>query len=175
MNYVGNFYLVIFKVLSYNYLVTFSMDKKLIWVVERYIKNTPRKGYVKDLRIKVGEIPHKLRTKVGAKDSRVYVTTKSLKHMYDARLAQEFDFIIANIEFVINDPQRIYKNKEGKTGDVCLYCELEGNAYFYILDNGSGQVRIVSAYRLSAVEEKRRNYLSGYKLLWSRKGDLPSS
>jgi hypothetical protein len=45
----------------------------LQWVIERYIKNTPRKGYVKDLRIKVGEIPHKLKTKVKVKDPRTYL------------------------------------------------------------------------------------------------------
>jgi hypothetical protein len=141
------------------------MNKKLVWVIERYIKNTPRKGYVKDLRVKVCEMPHKLKSKIKAKDPRVYITTKSLKHMYDVRSAQEFDFIIANIEGVIMQPLRIYKNKEGKTGDVCFYSEFKNNAYFYILENQPDSIYIVSAYRLSDIEEKRKNYLSGYKLL----------
>lgn len=151
------------------------MKKSLIWIVDRYIKNTPRKGYVKDLTIRVCDIPHKLKTKVEAKDVRVYITTKSLKHMYDTRLAQEFDLIITNLEKVVSKPERIYKNKEGKTGNVCLYVEIGTGAYFYVLDNKSGPIHIVSAYRLSEIETKRRNYLSSYKLLWSRKGDLPSS
>jgi len=151
------------------------MNRKLIWIVERYIKNTPRKGYVKDLRIKVGELPHKLKPKIKTKDPRVYINTKSLKHMYDARSAQEFDFIISNIEAVIAHPLKVYKNKEGKTGDICLYKEFEASAYFYILDTHAENIHIVSAYRLSEIEEKRKNYLAGYKLLWSWKGDLPSS
>lgn len=151
------------------------MNKKLLWVIERYIKNTPRKGYVKDLRIKVCEMPHKFKTKVGAKDLRVYITTKSLKHMYDVRPAQEFDFLISNIEIAINHPQKIYKNKEGKTGNICLYSEFKKNACFYILDTKLSSIHIISAYRLSEVLQKRENYLSGYKLLWSWKGDLPSS
>lgn len=151
------------------------MSKKLTYVVERFIKNTPRKGYVKDLRIKVCLLPHKLKSKVGAKDLRVYVTTKSLKHMYDVRLAQEFDFIVDKLELVITQPHRIYKNKEGKTGDICFYAEFEKNAYFYILDIKPDGIYIVSAYRLSEVKVKRKNYLAGYKLFWSWKGDLPSS
>lgn len=151
------------------------MNKKLNYTIERYIKDTPRKGYVKDLRIKVCMLPHKLKSKTGAEDLRVYVTTKSLKHMYDIRLAQEFDFIVTNLEIVITHPHRIYKNKEGKTGNICFYAEFEKNAYFYILDIKLDGIYIVSAYRLSEVKEKRKNYLAGYKLLWSWKGDLPSS
>lgn len=151
------------------------MNKKLTWVVRRYIKNTPRKGYVKDLRIKIGEIPHKLRGKIKPHDQRVYITTKSLKHMYDMRSAQEFDFIIRSLETVIINPLRIYNNKEGKSGDKCLYFEIDNNAYFYILDIKPDGIYIVSSYRLSEVLEKRKNYLSGYKLLWSWKVDLPSS
>lgn len=151
------------------------MNKKLIWVVERHIKNTPRKGYVKDLRVKVCEMPHKLKSKIKAKGPKVYITTKSLKHMYDVRSAQEFDFIITNIEAAILHPLRVYRNKEGKTGNICFYKEFGNNAYFYILDSQTDSVYIVSAYRLSEIEEKRKNYLASYKLLWSWKGDLPSS
>ncbi len=151
------------------------MNKKLAKVIERYIKNTPRKGYVKELRIMICELPHKLKPKLKLKDTRVYITTKSLKHMYDARSAQEFDFIIKNVESSVAHPLRIYKNKLGKTGDVCLYLEFNNNAYFYILETKSGNAYLVSAYRLSDIEEKRKNYLSGYKLLRSWKVDLPSS
>lgn len=151
------------------------MNKKLVKVIERYIKNTPRKGYVKDLRIKICKISHKLRRKLKAKDESVYITTKSLKHMYDARSAQEFDFIVTNLETAITHPYRIYKNKTGKTGDVCLYSEFNNSAYFYILETKSSSTYLVSAYRLSSVEEKRKNYLAGYKLLRSWKVDLPSS
>lgn len=120
-------------------------------------------------------LPHKLKSKVHAKDLRVYVTTKSLKHMYDVRLAQEFDFVVDKMEWALTQPHRIYKNKEGKTGDICFYVEFENSAYFYILDIKADGIYIVSAYSLSKVEEKRKNYLSGYKLLWSWKVDLPSS
>lgn len=151
------------------------MNKKLIWIIERYIKDTPRKGYVKDLRIKVGFFSKKHKTRIGATDLRVYATTKALKHMYDARTAQEFDHIVRNIETVIIQPIGIYQNKEGKTGSHCLYYKFGKDAYFYILDVKTDGIYIVSAYRLNPFEEKRKNYLSGYKLLWSRKVDLPSS
>jgi len=89
--------------------------------------------------------------------------------------AEEFDFIISNIESFILNPTRIYKDKEGKTGNICFYKETKEGAYFSILDTTGNSVYLVSAYRLSAIEEKRKNYLAGYKLIWSWKVDLPSS
>ncbi len=151
------------------------MVKNLAVIVDRYIKNTPRKGYVKDLRIKLCDVPHKLKGKLKIKDERVYITTKSLKHLYDARAAEEFDFIISNIEVFILNPTRVYKNKEGKTGNLCFYKEVRNGAYFSILEATDNLTCVVSAYRLSDIVEKRKNYLAGYKLIWSWKVDLPSS
>lgn len=150
------------------------MNKRLHLVIQRHIKGTPKKGYVKDLRIKICDIPHRVKSKIKVKDERVYITTKSLKHLYDVRTAQEFDFIISNFDSAITNPTAIYKDKGGKTGDLCLYVEFEKSAYFYVL-NLQQNIYIVSAYRLSDINKKRKSYLSGYKLLWSWKGDLPSS
>jgi hypothetical protein len=88
---------------------------------------------------------------------------------------RDFDFIILNIESFILNPTRIYKDKEGKTGSICLYKETKKGAYFSILETTNNSVYVVSSYRLSVVEKKRKNYLGGYKLIWSWKGDLPSS
>ena len=151
------------------------MIKNLITTVGRYIKNTPRKGFVKDLRIKVCDIPHKLRGRLKIKDERVYITTKSLKHLYDVRAAEEFDFIISNIESFILNPTKVYKNKDGKTGNFCFYKETRSGNYFSILETADDSVCVVSSYRLSDIEGKRKNYLAGYKLIWSWKVDLPSS
>jgi len=151
------------------------MTQKLTKVIERNIKNTPRKGYVKALRINVGSITQRLKSKIKALNLNVYVTTKSLKHMYDQRSAQEFDFIISSLEKVISQPHIIYKNKSGKTGDFCFYYESQSNYYFYVFEINEHGVYLVSAYRLSSLEEKRKNYLDSYKLLWSWKVDLPSS
>jgi hypothetical protein len=151
------------------------MTKKIEEVVSRYIKDTPRKGYVKDLRVKVCDIPRKLKGKLKVADKRVYVTTKSLKHLYDVRPAEEFDFIVSNIDSFILKPMKIYEDKAGKTGSVCFYKEIGEEAYFCILEVTPKSTHIVSAYRLSEVLEKRKNYLAGYKLIWSWKVDLPSS
>lgn len=151
------------------------MTQKLDKVIERFIKNTPRKGYVKDLRINVGSITQKVKSKIKASNLKVYITTKSLKHMYDQRSAQEFDFIINSLTKIIFQPHRIYKNKDGKTGDFCFYYEANSNYYFYVFEVSKFGIYLVSAYRLSSLEEKRKNYLGGYRLLWSWKVDLPSS
>lgn len=151
------------------------MERNLKKIVDRYIRNTPRKGFVKDLRIKICEFSHKFKGKLKLKDRRVYITTKSLKHLYDVRKSKEFNFIVANIESLILNSIRVYRNKEGKNGNLCFYIEIEDRSYFCIIEIRTNANYLVSVYKLSPVEVKRKNYLAGYKLLWSWKGDLPSS
>lgn len=151
------------------------MERSLSNLVNRHIRNTPAKGYVKNLRIKICEFPHKFKGKLKIKDKRVYINTKSLKHLYDVRSAKEFNFIISNVERLILNPIKVFKNKEGKTGDVCFYNEIDKKCYFCIVEVAETANYLVSVYKLSPVEVKRKNYLSGYKLLWSWKVDLPSS
>ena len=152
--------------------------------VRKYIKGTPKKDYVKELTVLVCNLTDIVKGNLKIQTSRVYITTKVLKHMYDKRTAEEFDFVVSNLTDFIKFPERIYKNKQGKTGNYCFYKTIAKDAYFCVLeisgdkdpcDEEIGMVYVVSAYRLSEDKKKRRNYLSSYKLLWSWKGDNPSS
>lgn len=103
-----------------------------------------------------------------------------MKHMYDKKPAEEFDCILQNIISIIKFPEEIYRNKTGKQGDFIFKKEIKGLLYLCSIqiiesDINCGNLEsnyIVTAFRL---RPKKTSYLNSYGLLWSWKGDLPSS
>ena len=153
-------------------------------VVRKHISGTSKKAPVIELTVFVCNLTKIVQKELSFPTNRVYLTTRSLKHLYDKRTAEEFDYITENLPSLVKFPARIYKNKDGKTGGFCFYKEDLGEIYFCIIESNSdtnpidgeiGMNYVVSAYRLSEKETKRENYLAGYELLWSWKDDTPSS
>ncbi len=106
-------------------------------------------------------------------ESRVYINTKVLKHMYDSKPAEEFDFLLNNLHKIVKHPDFIYKNKKTKRGSYCLVKNLKENYYFCSIEidaNNSPIVKIATAFRI-----RKLNYLNDYTLLWNWKDDAPSS
>ncbi len=159
-------------------------------VVKKHIRSSEKKALVKKLTVLVCNLTNKVRAGIGLTTNRVYITTKALKHSYDKRKAEEFDFIINNLVKIVKYPDKVFENKEGKSGDFCFLKKFKKEAekghdyYFCIFENTedidpssgkNGMIYIISFYRLSDKKEKRKNYLSNYKLLWDWKDDKPSS
>jgi len=105
-------------------------------------------------------------------ESKVYINTKALKHCYDRKPAEEFDFLIDNLNQIITYPDKIYKNRNPKRGDFCFVKNLKGDKYFCSLEFVSEQKKMlfVTSFRL-----RKESYLKNYKLLWSWKDGAPSS
>jgi hypothetical protein len=109
--------------------------------------------------------------------SKIYITTFTLKHMYDKRPAGEYDFIIRNLIYIAKYPSRIYKNHPGKRGHWLLTKNFGGTLYVCSIElinldpnDGEGtRLCVVSSFKTDL------NYLKKYELLWSWKGDNPSS
>jgi hypothetical protein len=101
---------------------------------------------------------------------KIYINSKVIKHLYDKRPAQEFDFIIRNIVSILKYPDRIYRNKRGKRGDYCFLKIIDGVCYLCCIEicmrNDQEKIRfeVVTTF---IVTEK---YLSDYELLWEWKG-----
>ena len=156
----------------------------IIKVFKKHIKGTGKKKQIKKLTIYVCNFSNVVMNEFKFSTNRVHLSTKSLKHMYDKRVAQEFDFILNNLPKIIKKPDKVYKNIKGKRGDYCFLKKFAKDTYFCIIENSDdvnpndgkiGMNYVVSVYKLSEDKEKRKRYLSGYKLLWSWKGDKPSS
>lgn len=110
--------------------------------------------------------------------SRVYINSKVIKHLYDSKPAEEFDFLINYIHKFIKYPDCVYKNKPGKRGDLGFLKELKNESYFCLVEVIDSKLKdescpegiyIVTAFRLR--EGKKENY----ELLWSWRDGLSSS
>lgn len=105
-------------------------------------------------------------------EPKVFLTTTALKHCYDKRPAEEFDFILDNLDKIITYPNNIYKNKNEKRGQFCFVKNLRGDEYFCSLefDGNKKKMFFVTSFRL-----RKENYLKNYELLWSWEGGIPPS
>ena len=102
-----------------------------------------------------------------------------MKHLYDSKPAEEYEFILHNLILIIKYPDFIYENKSGKRGQFAFVKTIQETRYFCSIETievtsqeGTNEEMtfIVTAFRL-----RKPTYLLSYKLLWSWKGDIPSS
>lgn len=116
---------------------------------------------------------------ISSQNLKVYITTVTLKHLYDKRPAEEFDVIIRCLHQVVRYPKELYENKPGKRGQFCFIKKIRGEKYFCSIerseekDDPDGETE--KFYAASAFRLRDENYLKGYKLVWSWKDDTPSS
>ncbi len=105
-------------------------------------------------------------------DYRVYLTTKMLKHCFDKKTAEFFNFLLDNLNCIVTYPDEIYKNNDAKRGDFGFVKTLKGDKYFCSLefDRKEKKMFVVTSFRL-----KNDNYLKNYKLLWSWEDGTPPS
>jgi len=143
------------------------------------VKNTASKQPVFEETVFVCNLTNEVKKVCGLDSSRAYLNTKILKHLYDKKPAEEFDFIIRNVHTITKYPDKIYKNRASKRGAFCLVKKLKGDLYFCSIEvaqeislDGFAENRnyIVTCFRL-----RNENYLKNYELLWSWKGGVPSS
>ena len=100
-------------------------------------------------------------------DCRVYLSTKSLKHIYDRHIfdkknPQEFLNILKNLTKIIRYPDEVRQNKTSKRGDFLFVKKVNGQLYFVSLEIGlAGCIDLVS----SSVTGTK--YTKKFTLLWS--------
>jgi hypothetical protein len=101
--------------------------------------------------------------------------TRSLKHLYDKKPAEEFDFMIDHLECIIRNPDCLYSNKGDKTGNFCLTKQINGHNYLVVIEivgrnTENKEVQVVTAFRI-----RSEKYLLNYELLRSWRDGAHSS
>ena len=138
---------------------------------KKYIRGTIQKQTVLEATIFVTELTHAVRRACGLNTTHVYMNTRIIKHLYDKKPAEEFDFIIRNISLIVKFPDLIYKNKRGKRGEFCFVKDINDQKYLCVVENAvfaddeSEDVFIVTCFRV-----RDSKYLKDYKVFWSWKG-----
>lgn len=116
---------------------------------------------------------------IGLVSAKIHITTKMLKHLYDSKPAEEYEFILHNLVSIVRYPDQVYENKDAKRGQFAFVKTIKEHKYFCSLEatqvaNDDATTEdmnfVVTAFRM-----RREGYLKGYKLLWDRKVGVPSS
>lgn len=138
---------------------------------KKYIRGTIQKQTVLEETILVTELTRTVMRACGLNTTHVYINTRIIKHLYDRKPAEEFDFIIRNIGIIVKFPDLIYKNKSGKRGEFCFVKDINDLRYLCVIgnvasaNNGGEDVFIVTCFRV-----RDSKYLKDYKVFWSWKG-----
>lgn len=150
----------------------------LVRLYKKYIRGIEKEGPVINITIQVCSLTKTVCKAINLDSPKIYINSKILKHMFDKRPAEEFDFLIHNITQIIFYPDHIYKNELSKRGQYVFVktigkfkylCSIENTEELDGHTNQDKMNYIVTAFR---VEE---SYLRKFKLLWSWKGGTPSS
>lgn len=153
----------------------------LVKLYKKFIKGTSEKSPVLEVCVHLCTLTNAVRNAIGFKCQKVYITTKIVKHLYDAKPAEEFEFLLRHISTIAKYPDHIYENKKSKRGNYCFVKQINKDLYVCSIeesgdrdpDEGSdGMIYVVTGFRLRKGKE---SYLNNLKLIWSWKGDKPSS
>lgn len=147
-------------------------------LVELYIKGTEAEAIVPLVTTYLCHLTFAVIKGVNLQHQKVYISTRVVKHLYDRKPAEEFEFLTNHIHKIVKYPDRIYMNKNSKRGDYGFVKILDKELYFCAVeevedmteDGETSGLCVVTAFRL-----RKPNYLNNYKLLWSWRGDIPSS
>ena len=139
---------------------------------QKYIKGTQPKIFVTYKVVVLCHLTNQVNKVILDKSglSRVYISTKMIKHLYDKKPAEEFDFIIDNLHKIIKYPNYIYKNKKEKRGDWCFVKKIKNELYISSLEREEEILEIVTVFRI-----RKEKYLENFELLWSWENDRSPS
>lgn len=144
-----------------------------------YIQGTEEKAPVVLQTILLCNTTNAVMKAINLKSPKIHTTTKMLKHLYDSKPAEEYEFILHNLVSIIQYPNEIYQNRDSKRGQFAFVKTIKDFKYLSSLET-----TIVSSldgtteemnYVITAFRIRKESYLKNYKLLWNWKGDIPSS
>lgn len=142
---------------------------------KKYIRGTSPKAIIMDKKILLCNLTKAVKRGCRFSSSGVYVTTKVLKHIYDKKPAELYDFIVQNLPKIVKYPSHIYKNKSAKRGDFCFVKSLKNEKYLCSIEICINPERKQEEIYVATVFRTDDKYLEKYELLWSWKDDTPSS
>jgi len=93
---------------------------------EKYIKGTSKEEIIQIKTMFVCNLTHVVKSELKLSGHKAYITSKCLKHLYDKRTAEFYDFLLENIVNVVEQPEQIYKNKDGKRGNLIFLKTIRG-------------------------------------------------
>lgn len=149
----------------------------IVKICKKFIKGTLEKAIVKDITILLCNLTLAVEKAGNFHTRKIYLNTRILKHLYDKKPAEEFDFIIKNVYSIVKYPNHIYKNRDSKRGEICFVKDIGGIKYFCSIETSDDldSANVKMNYVVTVFRLRKESYLNNYQLLWSWKGDNSSS
>ncbi|KAA3621013.1 MAG: hypothetical protein DWQ02_28435 [Bacteroidetes bacterium] len=144
----------------------------------KYVKGTENGAIVADRKAFLCHLTSAVIKGVELETQKSYVSTRIIKHLYDKKPAEEFEFLVNNIHSIVKYPDMVYENKQGKRAGFCFVKKIKSEQYICCIEvvhTPSEEDTIPEAHVVTAYRIRKEDYLKGYRLLWSWKGDNPSS
>ncbi len=144
---------------------------------ENFIAGTKPKQYVKVSTLLLCQLSSEVRKAIGAKSSKVYISSKSIKHIYDRHCHEKkqnniYTIIIDNLDNIVKYPDMIKQNKESKKkkGAVVFIKEINGITFacpieISMLRKVKKMKEIISVV---SVFKKNEGYLKDTKILYTK-------
>jgi hypothetical protein len=144
-------------------------------LAEKYIRGTEKKSIVRFVTAFLCHLTPTVIKGAVLPCTKIYINTRVIKHAYDKRTAEEFDFLIKNLYKIVKYPNFIYKNKSGKRGEYCFVKEINNEKYLCSIQFNHQNEAILMAYDIVTFFRTDDAYLKNYELLWEWKVGDPSS
>ena len=147
----------------------------VVHLFKNYIKGSSKKAIVQLVEVNLCHFTSAVIRGVGLPCNKVYLNTRVLKHLYDKRPAEEFDFMTENIINVVKYPNKIYKNKDGKRGSLCFIKEIKNSRYLVSLETIYDDKKTATHCEVATFFRVDEKYLASYELLWKWEDGTPPS
>lgn len=142
---------------------------------DKYVKGTEEKAIVQSVQVLICNLTVAVAKGIESGCNRVYINTRALKHIYDKRPSEEYDFLIEHAHQVIKFPEQVYKNKSGKKGSYVFARTIKNKKYLCSIEVVKNTDESLHCEVVTFFRARKEDYLKGYELLWEWKDGNPSS
>jgi hypothetical protein len=137
-----------------------------------HVAGTEKKDLVYVTRVAVCSLSAKvykiLNTLHSLDNSKVFVNTKVLKHIYDDHYTQHLR-MIKNLHRIVRLPEAVYKNKPGKGGDYIFVKDIRKETYCVSLDIIQNETGSSIEIRTCFYASRPKRYFREFECVWSNK------
>ncbi|MEK7457950.1 MAG: hypothetical protein AAB612_00465 [Patescibacteria group bacterium] len=150
-----------------------AIPRSIIKLHKKYIKGSEKKALIKEFTVYVCNLTKAVKTGCSIIGVKVYITTKTMKHIYDVKPAVDYDFLILHLPKLIKTPDRVCRNSSSKRGAYLFVKEV--NEVIYVIsveecvENGETCLFVATGFRSD------EDYLKKFPTIWSWRGGIPSS
>lgn len=117
---------------------------------KKHVESTTKEGSVAYERSYLCNLKKKTLQASNLISKKVYISSLTVKHMYDKRIAFEFFTIMDNIHNFLKYPDMICENKPGnkKRADVAFIKKIDDHYFVCLLENDKkmGDISVVTAH-----------------------------